>query len=118
MFLGKRIRQKRIDHEYTQEELGNMIGVSKATICNWEKGVKNPSSKNLIELSKALNTDVEYLIGSDIYAVSNSDDRYGIMLANEEIEVIRELRKHKKLHESLCDSPKRTIDRIDKNLFE
>ena len=117
MFLGKRIKEKRIEHEYTQEELGNMIGVSKATICNWEKNIKKPSSKNLIELSKVLNVTVEYLIGSDVYAVSSSDDRYGIMLANEEMQIIKELRKHKALYENLCDSPNRTLDRIDKNLF-
>ena len=118
MFLEKRIKEKRLEHEYTQEELGNMIGVSKATICNWEKGVKRPSSKNLIELSKALNADIEYLVGNDIYAVSSRDDRYGIMLADEEMQVVRELRKHKELYKNLCENPKRVIDRIDKNFFE
>ncbi len=118
MFLGKRLKSKRLEHEYTQEELGSMIGVSKATVCNWEKGVKNPTSKNLIELSKVFNTTIEYLIGSDMYAVSSRDDRYGMMLADEEMAIIRELRKHKNLHESLCENPKRIIDRIDENYFK
>ena len=39
------------------------------------------------------------------------------MLANEEINIIKELRNHKKLYNMLIENPKRTIDRIDKNLF-
>lgn len=39
------------------------------------------------------------------------------MLATEEINIIKELRNHKKLYDMLMDNPKRTFDRIDKNLF-
>ena len=118
MFLGERLKKMRINNEYTQEELGSMIGVTKATICNWEKEVKRPTTKNLIELSKVFNTTIEYLVGNDIYAISSKDDRYGMMLADEEMKIIRELRKHKQLHKSLCENPKRIIDRIDENYFK
>lgn len=117
MFLSKRIKEKRIEANLTQEELGRELNVSKVSVCNWEKGKKRPSSKNLIQLSKILNTPLEYLIGNDTYVVSENNERYGIMLANEEINIIKELRNHKKLYNMLIENPKRTIDRIDKNLF-
>lgn len=117
MFLEKRIKEKRIAKEMTQEDLGNLLNVSKVSVCNWEKGSKKPSTKNLIQLSKVLNTTIDYLIGSDVYAVSEDNQKYGVMLANEELSIIEELRKHNRLHEMLCDSPKRTLDYVDKKLF-
>lgn len=117
MFTGKRIKEKRLEHNFTQEELGRMLNVSKVSVCNWENNVKYPSSKNIIQLSKILNTPVEYLVGNDAYVVSQTEENYGLMMANEEIDIIRELRVHKKLYDMLIESPKRTIERIEKNLF-
>lgn len=117
MFLGRRIRDKRKDLNLTQEKLGSILNVSKVSVCNWEKNIKRPSSKNLINLSKIFNVPLEYLIGNDTYVVSESDSNYGLMMASEEIEIIKELRNHPKLFETLLENPKRTFDRIDKNLF-
>ncbi len=117
MILGKRIRERRKMANLSQEELGNILGVSKVSVCHWEKEVKKPSSKNLISISKVLNAPLEYLIGNDAYVVSDSTTNYGLMMSNEEINIIKELKNHKKLYELLTDNPKRTFDRIDKNLF-
>ena len=52
MFLAKRIKEERLKNNLTQEELGKLLNVSKVSVCHWEKGIKKPSSKNLILLSK------------------------------------------------------------------
>ena len=36
-------------------------------------------------------------------------------MAKEEIDIIKELRNHKKLYEELIESPKRTMDAIEHN---
>lgn len=117
MQLSKRIKEKRLEAKLTQEKLGSLLHVSKVSVSNWESGLKKPSSKNLIQLSKILNTPLEYLIGNDYYVISSDDEKYGIMMSKEEIEIIKELKNHKKLYEMLNDNPKRILDRIDKNLF-
>ncbi len=117
MVLGKRIKEVRKSRDLTQDDLAQMIGVSKVTICYWEKEIKKPSTKNLILLSKKLNTPVEYLIGNDEYVVSESDNNYGLMMTNEEIDLINELRNHENLYRVLVENPKRTCERIEKNLF-
>lgn len=118
MFLAKRIKEKRIENGFTQEELGSFLNVSKVSVCHWEKGIKKPSSKNLIQLATILKTPLEYLIGNDTYVVASSDSDYGMIMAKEEIDIIKELRKHEKLYAMLInDNPKRTFDRVDKNLF-
>ena len=39
MTTGERIRQLRIDHQMTQEELGAKVGVQKAAIYKYENGL-------------------------------------------------------------------------------
>ncbi len=117
MVLGKRIKEARKKQKLTQDDLARMLDVSKVTVCYWEKDIKKPSTKNLILLSKKLNTPLEYLIGNDEYVISESDTNYGLMMTNEEIDLIRELRNHNNLYTMLVESPKRTCERIEKNLF-
>ena len=40
MILGDRIKICRKAKNMTQEELGQLIDVSKVSICQWEKGMK------------------------------------------------------------------------------
>lgn len=117
MFLGRRIYEQRKNQGLTQKDLGSLVGVSKVSICHWEKGTKRPSTKNLIQLSKVLNTPLEYLIGNDEYVISNEDESYGLMMTNEEINMIKELREHERLYDMMNENPKRTLDRIEKYLF-
>lgn len=115
--LGRRIKEKRKEMNMSQEELGALLNVSKVSVSHWERDTKRPSSKNLIQLSKVLNTPLEYLIGNDKYVISSNEEKYGLMMEDEEIEIIKELRLHKDLYEKLIENPKRIIDRIEKNLF-
>ncbi len=116
MFLSRRIKESRIKQNLTQQQLGDLLNVSKVSVCLWEKGTKKPSAKNLIQLSKVLNVDLEYLIGNDNYVIGEKDTSYGLMMADEEIEVIKELRKYPKLYETFINNPGRTCKTIESNV--
>jgi len=60
------IRALRIQNNMTQEDLANHLGVSVATISNWERNVYEPDHSNLVQLSKLFNVSVDYLLGSTI----------------------------------------------------
>ncbi len=115
--LGKRIKDKRLELNFTQEQLGALLNVSKVSICNWENGIKYPSTENLIQLSKQMNVSIDYLIGNDAYIIAESNSNYSTLVSNEEIELIKELRKHQKLHDALTDETKRTIDLIERKIY-
>ena len=117
MILGDRIKICRKAKNMTQDELGQLIGVSKVSICQWEKGIKTPSTKNLIELTKLFNVELSYLIGNDIYVVSEKDDKYSMYMSKEEIEILREIKKHDILYKDFLDNPSRVIERIKKKLY-
>lgn len=64
MTTGERIKRLRKEHNLTQEELGEKIGVQKAAIQKYEKGtVENIKRASLIKLAEILDTTPEYLLG-------------------------------------------------------
>lgn len=66
MTTGERIKQLRLEHALTQEELGARLGVQRAAIQKYEKGtVKNIKRDALIRLAEILDTTPEYLLGWD-----------------------------------------------------
>ncbi|MDR5611386.1 MULTISPECIES: helix-turn-helix transcriptional regulator [unclassified Arsenophonus] len=77
---SERIRQARNNNKITQESLGKRIGVSKATISQWESGTTEPNGKNLVSLAKALGVTVEWLLNG-----SEKNPEANIPLANAKI---------------------------------
>jgi len=63
--LGERIRIARIHSSLTQEELAEIIGVSRGSIARYESGEIEPKIGHLLSLSRVLNVSVDYLLGVD-----------------------------------------------------
>lgn len=56
---AKRLREEK---QYTQAELGKLVGVSQQVIGDYEKGKKLPTIVTGVDLAKALGTTVEELV--------------------------------------------------------
>lgn len=66
MTTGDRIRQLRLEHQMTQEELGARVGVQKAAIYKYENGlVVNLKRSTIEKLAAALETTPTYLMGME-----------------------------------------------------
>ncbi len=52
-----------MERNITQQELGNIVNMSKMAISHWEKGHSEPSLSQLIILSDYFEVSVDYLIG-------------------------------------------------------
>ena len=112
--LGSRLKKLRLEQGLTQKQLGDMVNVTKVSICCYEKGERVPSLDTLIDLANALKVDLNTLVGFDNYVVSDNDITYGINISKEELILIKELRQYKRLYEDLMESPRRTIQSIIK----
>lgn len=67
MDIGQKIREARILKGYTQEELGNMIGVQKSAIAKYENGrVVNIKRSTLQKIAEVLNIRPSELIFENI----------------------------------------------------
>lgn len=66
MTTGERIRQLRIEHQMTQEELGARVGVQKAAIYKYENGLVVNLKRSILENSPiVLDTTPTYLMGME-----------------------------------------------------
>lgn len=68
MEIGKMLKEKRAEHELTQEELSEKIFVSKKTISNLETGKTTPDLDSLIRLANLFDLSLDNLLleGSSI----------------------------------------------------
>lgn len=60
--IGRSIAEKRKEKGYTQEQLGNILGVSNKTISRWENGNYMPDLSLLIPLSETLDITLNELL--------------------------------------------------------
>lgn len=85
MKLGENIFKLRKKQGISQEQLGELINVTRQTISNWELGETAPNSEQLKLLSKALSVSVDELLDNDIKGVletrvSNTEKLAGIII--------------------------------------
>ena len=57
------MRVERVRQGLSLRQVGDMAGVSHATVQRWEKGVTEPSGSSLIRLSRIYGCTPEYLLG-------------------------------------------------------
>lgn len=55
---GKRIRELRKAHHYSQQTLSNLIGVSRSAISNWETFKRTPTLRNYAALARTFHVSV------------------------------------------------------------
>ena len=113
MLLGLRIKTLRKSKGYTQQQLADLINVTKVSICCYEKGNRTPNLETFLDLVRVLDTTPDYLLGMDAKVVSESDESYSITLPKEDIQIICELRKNDIIN-YLRKDPKRGVEYIIK----
>lgn len=75
MNIGDRLRQLRISQKLTQEEVGRLMGVSKATVNRYETGEIDIKRTTALKLGSILNVSPAYIMGwTDTMDVSNEPE--------------------------------------------
>lgn len=62
MTLGDKISKLRKENNYTQEQLADMLGVSRQAISKWESDITYPETDKLIRMSKLFDCTTDYLL--------------------------------------------------------
>ena len=75
MLVGSRLKELRKIFGITQKELGDVLGVTKATICCYEKETRTPTLENLIDLSDYFEVTIDYLLGRDSLNHNNEKNK-------------------------------------------
>ena len=61
--FAERIRELRIEHGLTQEEVGKIIGVKRYAVYSYEKGRACPEMKGLVACADYFDVSMDYLAG-------------------------------------------------------
>ena len=66
MTLGEKIAIQRKELNYTQEQLADILGVSRQSISKWESDIAYPETEKLIELGKIFECSMDYLLKDEV----------------------------------------------------
>lgn len=116
MIKGDRLKELRKKRGLTQSKLGEILGVTKASICCYEKGTRTPTIENLIDLMEFFGVSADYLIGSDVIVTIKNHKKRTALMTKEEVKFIQLLRKDKFLAEVLLEDPIRGIEILSKKI--
>ena len=61
--FGERLRRARIDKDMNQEELADAVGLTQASISQFEKGLRMPTPANMRKFAQILDINEEDLAG-------------------------------------------------------
>lgn len=91
-----RIKELRIKHHLSQNELAQKLGVRRETVAQWERG-KNAPSRRLKELSILFDVSTDYLLGESDTAntTGTADDTSSLppLTAKDERDIARDLER-------------------------
>lgn len=116
MIIGERLKEARIAKKMSQEALGNMLGVSKVSICGYETGTRTPNMSNFLKLIEILDLDAKYVLGMDIRVVNEDNEEYPVKMAKNDIQMIEAIKTSRELYNMFCSNPKRTVEKIKSKL--
>ena len=116
MFIGTRLKKLRKEKGMTQTELGNLLNVTKVSVCCYENNVRVPSLETLEDLAEIFGVSCDYFLGKDISAVKENGSDYSFYISKEEMEFLKLVRLNKDLFYKMSDDPRRMVELIDKKL--
>jgi transcriptional regulator with XRE-family HTH domain len=112
MIIGSRVKNLRCIRGLNQSELGNIIGVSKASISGYEHATRNPSYKNLEKIADFFGVTSDYLLGREELIVYEKDNPMNIN--KEDVNIINSIKDYPSLYDCIKDNPKRYFSYLDK----
>ena len=116
--VGKRLKEIRMQKGLSQQKLGDMIGVTKVSICGYENGTRVPTIDNLVKLADSLDTTIDYLLGREVTVMNEENKSYIGSISYEDVCLIMELRHYPNLYGKLLKDCKRSASLINKKLVK
>lgn len=79
MTFGEKLSTLRKEHNYTQEQLAELLGVSRQSVSKWESDVAYPETDKLIKIGKLFDCSMDYLLKEEV-TERHTDDTFSDLL--------------------------------------
>lgn len=66
MTFGEKLSKIRKEYNYTQEQLADILGVSRQSISKWESDIAYPETDKLIKIGKLFKCSMDYLLNEEV----------------------------------------------------
>lgn len=73
--LSLKLKEYRVEHSLTQQDLAEILEVSDKSVSKWELGKTYPSKKNIIKISELLNISMELLLLEEVVEDNQKEKR-------------------------------------------
>lgn len=107
VILGKRLRELRKEKGMTQQELADLICVTKVSICCYEKSTRYPSVDKIYDLANVFDTSIDYLLGREV-TVENTT----VKLSSNDIKLLEEVKKDDEFYKYISKNTDRKMKTI------
>lgn len=98
MTLGDKLSKLRKENNYTQEQLANVLRVSRQAISKWESSITYPETDKLIRISELFNCSLDYLL-------KDAEETERKNPSNEEIPFFRKRLRERKSEKTVWGMP-------------
>lgn len=78
MTTGEKITTLRKKKGFTQEQLAEILNVSRQSVSRWEMDVAFPETEKLIKLSKLLECSIDFLLNDDMQAEEDTNPHISV----------------------------------------
>lgn len=76
MTLGEKLEQLRHKNGYTQEQVAELLGVSRQAVGKWESGLAYPETEKLIEIGRLFDCSMDYLLKDELCEQSGGESGF------------------------------------------
>lgn len=114
MIIGSKIKERRLKLGLSQEQLGEKLGVSKVSVCGYEKGTRTPTLQNFLDLLDILDLTPDELLGREVKVASEKIGTYTAFVSKIDLQIIKEIKRHSQLYNKIASDPSRSIELIDR----
>lgn len=83
MTTGEKIAKLRKENNLTQEEFGDLLGVTRQSVSKWESDLSFPETEKLILIGKQFNCSLDYLLNNEYgMKINNKEKKNKIIKGN------------------------------------
>lgn len=117
MTLGEKIAKQRKENNYTQEQLADILGVSRQSVSKWESDIAYPETDKLIKLGKLFECSMDYLLNEDCTDKSGKGMEEAVSVLDTIHSTIKKQCRERKSEKMVCGMPLYHIARDARGFF-
>lgn len=89
------VKEKRLERELSQRQLGDLVGVTQQAVGRWETGQAFPDTAILLKLADLFKISVDYMLGRTPQPSPSCSEPTPPQLSRDELALIEKYRKMK-----------------------